>query len=104
MQALERVRVDGCRKLRGRPRLVVCRPHTHREAVTNVGAGLHPGLKSSHRAAGVGETPNDLYFEFRAPGMRHGSDPDDDVAWHQAQDETVRVVKNNRVVGRQVER
>ena len=42
-----------------------------------------------------------LDFELRAR-MCEGSNPGNDVAWHQAEDKSVRVVKNDRVVDCQI--
>ena len=103
MQPLERVRVVGWRDLSRRHRFVVG-PQGDHEAVTHVDARLDSRLKRSHRALGFREPLSKLDLELCARLIRHGRDPGDDVTRQQAQDEPVRVLKNDRVVDRQVKR
>ena len=103
MQPLERLRVLGWRDVSRRHRLVVG-PQRDHEAVTHVDARLHPRLERGHWAIGFGEPPSDLDFELGACLMRYMRDPSKNVTRQQAHSESVRVVKNNRVIDRQVER
>ena len=68
-----------------------------------VDARLHSRLESSHRALGLGEPLRKFDFEL-CDLMRRRCDPSKDVARQQAYRESVRVVKNNRVIDRQTER
>ena len=102
VQPLERVGVVGWWDISRRHRLVVG-PQRDREAVTLVDARLHPRLERSHRALGFGEPLSELDFEL-CDLVPDRCDPGKDVARQQPQRELVRVVKNDRVVDRQVER
>jgi hypothetical protein len=64
---------------------------------------LHSRLKSSHRALGLGELLSKVDFEL-CDLVRYMCDSSKDVTRQQAQSELVRVVKNDCVVDRQVER
>jgi len=103
MQPLERLRILVWPDVSRRQRLVVG-PQRDCEAVTYVDARLHPRLKLSHRAVGLGEPPSDLDFELGAYLMRHMRDPSKNVTRQQAHSETVRVLEHNRVIDSQVKR
>ncbi len=66
-----------------------------------VDARLYARLKNTHRALGFSEPLSKLDFELCAP-VRHGRNPGNHVARHQAKEKSVRVVKNDRVGDRQV--
>ena len=68
-----------------------------------VDARLHSRLQSSHRALGSGEPLGKVDFELRRL-VRERRDSSKDVTGQQSQREPVRVVKDDRVVDRQVER
>ena len=68
-----------------------------------VDARLHSRLQSSHRALGFGEPLRKVDFELRGL-VRDRCDSGKDVTGQQSQSEPVRVVKNDRVVDRQVKR
>jgi hypothetical protein len=59
-------------------------------------------LKSGNRAPGIGEPLSKVDFELRNL-VPYTSDSGKDVARQQTQRELVRVVKNDRVIYRQVE-
>jgi len=80
------------------------RPERDREAVTHIDPRLDPRLRLSYGAIGFGESPSDLEFELRAGMMREVGDASQDITGQQADSESVRVVKNNRVVDPEVKR
>jgi hypothetical protein len=67
-----------------------------------VDAGLHPGLESSHRAPGSGQPLSNLDFE-QCDLLLDMSHPGQHVTRQYTQREPVRILKNDRVVGRQAE-
>jgi len=102
MQTFERTRVGGWRdRLRCNGSVVL--PKRHCEAVTLVDARLHSRLKNSHRALSFGELLSKVDFEL-CDLMRQRCDSGKDVTRQQAQNELVRVVKNDRVIDCQVKR
>ena len=103
MESLERVCVLGWRDLSRRHRFVVG-PQRDHEAVMHVDLRLHSRVECGDRALGLREPPSKLDFERCARLMRYVRDTGNDVTRQQAQNEPVRVVKNDRVIGRQVKR
>ena len=74
------------------------------EAVTHEDAWLDPSVERGNRAVRLREPLHELNFSLCAREVRHGRDSGDDVAWRQADDESVGVAENDRVIDRQVER
>ena len=103
MKTLERLRVVGRRKQSRLHRLEVG-PHGDLEAVTHEDAWLDSRLERGNRAVRLREPFHEFDFSLCAGEMCHGRDSGDDVAWRQADDESVGVVENDRVVDLQVER
>ena len=69
-----------------------------------VDARLHSEApRACHRALGSGEPLRKVDFELRGL-VRDRCHSGKDVTWQQSQSEPVRVVKNDRVVDRQIER
>jgi hypothetical protein len=101
MESLERVRVLGGSDLSRRYGFVVG-PERDYEAVTHVDLRLDARVERGDWALGFREPPSKLNFERCARLMRYGRDSGNDVTRQQAQNEPVRVVKNDRVIGRQV--
>ena len=102
MQPLERIRVVGGCDLPRRHGWVVG-PQRDDEAVTLVGARRRSTLKSSHRALRLGEPLSKFDFEL-CDVLPLRCDSGEDVTRQQAHCELVRVLKNDRVVDRQVKR
>jgi hypothetical protein len=82
---------------------LVVGPQRHCEAIARVHTRVRPRLQGTHRASDLGEPLSELDFEL-CNLSSHRGDPGKDAAWRQPQCQLVRVVENNRVVGRQVER
>jgi hypothetical protein len=100
MEALERVRVLGWRDLLRRHTFVVG-PERDHEAVAHVDLRLDSRVECGGWALGFREPPSKLDFERCACLMRYVRDSGNDVTRQQAQNEPVRVLKNDRVIGRQ---
>jgi hypothetical protein len=101
MQTFERTRVvDRRDRLSGHGSVVL--PKRHCEAVTLVDPWLHSRLESGNWAPGIGEALSKVHFELRNL-LPYMSDSGKDVARQQTQRELVRVLKNDRVIYRQVE-
>jgi hypothetical protein len=101
MQPLERTGVAG-RLDRAGCRGFVVGPERDHEASTLIGAWLHPGIKSGHRAPGFHEPLSQLDFELRDL-MRCRCYPSQDVTGQQSHGEPVRVLKDDRVVDGQAQ-
>ena len=82
---------------------VVVGPQRDRETITLVNAWLHSRVESGHRALGFGEPLRQLDLELRDL-LRFRGHPSKRVTRYQPHSELVRVMKNDRVVDRQVER
>jgi hypothetical protein len=63
---------------------------------------LDPGVEPGNRATCLRQPFHEFNFSLcahvMARVMRDGRDPDDDVAWRQADDKPVGVVENDRVI------
>ena len=79
-------------------------PERDHEAVTHVDARLHAWIKGNGGASGFREPLSKLDFERCGRLMRDMRDPSNDVTRQQAQNELVRVLKNDRVIDPQVKR
>ena len=101
MQTFKRTRVVDWRdRSRGHGSVVL--PKRRCEPVTLVDPRLHSRLKNANRAPGIGEPSSKVDFELRNL-VPYTSDTGKHVARQQTQRELVRVVKNDRVINRQVE-
>lgn len=77
-------------------------PHGDLEAVTHEDTWLDPGVEPGNRATCLRQPSHHFSFSLcahvMARVMRDRRDPDDDVAWRQADDKPVGVVEDNRVI------
>jgi hypothetical protein len=108
MKTFERVRVVVRRKLSRLDRFVVG-PHGDREAVSHKDAWLDSRFQYSDRAVGFREPLHDFNFSLCAPLRRENSirnwrDPGDDIARRKADDNSVGVAQDGRVIDGQAER
>jgi hypothetical protein len=79
------------------------------EAIPYEDSRLDSRFQNSDRPADLAEPANDINFSLRTHRRREHSigdrrDPGNDIAWRQADDKSVGVAENDRVIGGQTER